>query len=88
MVVQKNTLARLANHPVSQGTVVALAVCLAGTLLLSLISLQRLSPKHTSNRRSASCIWPGLSSAVSQAPERQDVKEYSMAWKQDFSTTW
>jgi putative membrane protein (TIGR04086 family) len=37
MVVQKNTLARLARHPVSQGTVVALAVCLAGTLLLSLI---------------------------------------------------
>jgi len=37
MAVEKNTLAKLARHPVSQGTVVALAVCLAGTLLISLI---------------------------------------------------
>jgi putative membrane protein (TIGR04086 family) len=37
MVVQKNALARLTGHPVSQGTAVALAICLAGSLLLSLI---------------------------------------------------
>jgi len=37
MVVEKNVLARLASHPVSQGTVAALTVCLAGNLLLSLI---------------------------------------------------
>ena len=37
MVVQKNAIARLTSHPVTQGTVVALAVCLVGSLLLSLI---------------------------------------------------
>ena len=37
MVVQKNAISRLTSHPVTQGTVVALAVCLAGSLLLSLI---------------------------------------------------
>jgi putative membrane protein (TIGR04086 family) len=37
MAAQKNALARLTGHPVFQGTAVALAVCLAGTLLLSLI---------------------------------------------------
>ncbi len=36
MADQKNTLARLTMHPVSQGTIVALVVCLAGALLLSL----------------------------------------------------
>lgn len=37
MAVQKNTLVRLAMHPVFFGTVVALITCLAGALLISLI---------------------------------------------------